>query len=741
MITEGGLDRFYDLKGKSTTRPVQNLAFEQHDYQWLLDLASNAEANEDPTARIEVGLDGASCAGCVWLIESLFTKQLGSLQILTDPASGRIDMSWERHRFDIMAFALTLQRFGYKLCPLDAKRAHAGGRDPLLNRLGLCAAFAMNSMAFTLPKYLGMPPDFMFASLFQLITAASATLAMAVGGSYFIRRAWQAFQLGVLHVDVPIALGLVFAFVGSMIGWLLGMESMLYFDFVAIFVFLMLGGRWLQEQVLRRNQRRLFEQDAVPKQVLVDGELVAISALAPGQAYEVKPGQIIPVASRILSKAALLGMEWIQGESDTREQSEGSVAASGAVYRGNEPLLLEARETWADSLLYRLTKSQSGSKGHPFLQRVLSIYLWVVLAIGLLGGTLWAWSTGDIARGLQVTLSIFVISCPCALGVAVPLADEFAASAARRLGVFVQRLSFWSRLRRVRQLLFDKTGTLTMDTPQLVNATALAALDDNATQQLATMAGSSTHPISKSLTEYLASKLGVHPLPHAHGVEEIPGQGMRYVDTQQQVWTLSKPRLADTTADVEFRCNDSLIAMFQFEDTLRDGAEREILNLEQSGLRSYLLSGDREAKVARLASTLGLSPDRWNARMTPDEKAIRVAELDHQDTLYVGDGANDSLAFDEAYATLTPAFDRNLLSDKADCYFVTRGFSFLTPMIQLAHRRHHVIQSVFGFAVLYNAAAIAVCLTGHMNPLLAAILMPLSSVATTAAVVLGFKGS
>ena len=140
-----------------------------------------------------------------------------------------------------------------------------------------------------------------------------------------------------------------------------------------------------------------------------------------------------------------------------------------------------------------------------------------------------------------------------------------------------------------------------------------------------------------------------------------------------------------------------------------------------------------------MASELGLPRDRWVARMTPDEKADFVDALDQRDTLYVGDGVNDSLAFDRAYATATPAFDRNLLSDKADCYFVTRGLTFLTSMIGLARRRHRVILNVFTFAVIYNIGAIAICLAGHMNPLLAAILMPISSVVTTVTVALGFK--
>ncbi len=736
MITQEGLDQFYELKGNTTTRPIQNLAFEQADYTWLEQAVDTVESSGAGAATLETGLDGASCAACVWLIEHVFQQQPGALQILIDPIHGRVEITWDRGRFDALAFAQALPQFGYKLCPLDEAARNEKGRDPLIAKLGLCAAFAMNGMAFTLPGYLGMPADFMFAKLFQLITALSATLAMAVGGTYFIRRAWQALQQGVLHVDVPIALGLTLAYIGSLGGWLLGVEGMLYFDFVAIFVFLMLGGRWLQEQAMRRNQRQLFQDEVVPAEVESTEGSLPIGQLDRGQPYTIKPNQIVPVASRILSPSALLGMEWIQGETETEARSQGAVAPSGAVYHGHEPLELEARETWAESLLFRLTKNQRRSREHPFLQQVLRVYLWVVLVIGVIGGVSWAWASEEVAAGLQVTLSIFVISCPCALGVAIPLADEYAAAAARRMGVFAQELSFWSRLRRVRKLLFDKTGTLTLETPALIETDALAGLSSEEVSALFTMTSASSHPVSRSLTENIVQMHGkVETMPAT--IKEMPGEGLRFTDIEQRCWTLTKP--SQSHSDAEFAKDGRLLAAFSFREALRLGAAEELHQLEASGFQSHILSGDRVEKVALMARELRLPQERCQGRMTPEEKAERVREIDQGDTLYIGDGANDSLAFDCAYATATPAYDCNLLTDKADCYFVSRSLTFLIPLIRIAGQRHWVIRSVFTFAVLYNAGAIAICLAGLMNPLLAAILMPISSVVTTAMVAVGFR--
>lgn len=745
MISGEGLDRFYELKGTATTRPVENVAFEQLDHAWLREAVTRVEENppNEPTSpttqacQLDVGLDGASCAGCVWLIERLYQQEPGTLRILVDALQGRLEMHWESGQFDALAFAEKLQQFGYTLCPLDQRHAQQR-RDPLIQRLGLCAAFAMNGMAFTLPRYLGMPADFMFAGLFQLITALSATLALAVGGSYFIRRAWQALKQGVIHVDVPIALGIVLAYTGSLVGWLLGLESMLYFDFVAIFVFLMLGGRWIQEQAMRRNRRSLFEREAIPKTVLVDGEALATTDLQLGQAYELQPNQVVPVASRILSPSLSLGMEWIQGESETHDHREGAVAPSGAIHRGHAPAQLEARETWTESLLHRLTENQENHQEHPFLQRVLQIYLIAVLGIGLLGCLFWSIQSGDLAKGLQVALSIFVISCPCALGIAIPLADEAAAATARQLGVFVQQLSIWARLRRVRKVLFDKTGTLTLDTPHWKNPEVVESLSPRARSVLAGMVTTSSHPVSRSLTQGLLSqRIPIEKAVQAN-IEEQPGRGLLFTDTEGHRWELTKPNVNEQ-ADTTFRRDGKTLASFQFEDRLRPGAAEEIEQLERAGLATHILSGDRTVKVAALAHDLGLARHQWKAEMSPDAKAEQVRHLDEQDTLFIGDGVNDSLAFDEAYATATPAFDRNLLTKKADCYFVTQGLTFLNPLLRLARRRQHLIRGVFTFTATYNAAAIVVCLMGLMNPLLAAILMPLSSIATTSMVAIGMR--
>ena len=213
--------------------------------------------------------------------------------------------------------------------------------------------------------------------------------------------------------------------------------------------------------------------------------------------------------------------------------------------------------------------------------------------------------------------------------------------------------------------------------------------------------------------------------------ESIPGHGVRLTDPHtHDTWELRRPD--SEKHDTEFRHNGSLIAAFKFRESLRPDAAAQLDQLRARHIDPYILSGDRSEKVAATAAALGLDDSHWRARMTPEEKADWVRELDPDRTtsLYVGDGANDSLAFDRAAVTATPVIDRGVLESKADLYFLGRSLSFIGDLLAIARQRARAVRRVFAFAIAYNFVAATLCLAGYMTPLLAAILMPLSSILT-----------
>ena len=743
LIHDEGLDRYYTLRQDSPVKPVRSVPFEAHDFTWLIEKVREIESAPAKTVEGDFSLDGISCIGCVWLVEKIFLRQPGALEAAAHPATGRVHLRWQSGRTDLAAFAQELVSFGYTLAPRrSGSSASEGGQ--LGARLGLCGAFMLNAMGFTLPSYLGMPPDFAYSGLFQLIGLLTATLSMLVGGSYFINRAWQAARLKTLHIDLPIALGLIVAFSGSLAGWALQIGGLIYFDFVCTFVFLMLAGRYFQLSTMEKNRQRLQRQRPVPETMRSPdrAEPLALSDLAASVRFQLEPGQAVPVAAVLDSAAADFSLEWICGEAESSVFLAGRPLPAGAIYLGKSPVILTASETWAESLLARLVASDRPPVRVAALERLLKFYLLAVLVAGVAAFAWWS-AFHSVAEALQVMISVFVVSCPCALGVSLPMADEIAGSMMEKAGVFIRQPLLWARLRRVKTVIFDKTGTLTLERPQLVNPEAVSALPDDARLALARLTSGSLHPVSRSLLEALGRE-GQRLLREcpAVSVADIPGTGRHYFENDSE-WSLGKPgwQAGEVSRhDAELCRNGECVSHFIFRESLRADAIAALAVLRQRNFRIVILSGDRPEKVLAAAAVLGVSPDDSHASLLPGQKEEIVRLLDRDDTLYLGDGANDSLAFNAAWTTGTPVVDRSLLETKADFFFMGQSLRFLPGLLSLAKRRQLVVRIAFTFALGYNLTAVGICLQGLMSPLLAAVLMPLSSAISLAIIAVGLRG-
>ncbi len=736
MLHEQGFEHFYDLKGNQALPPVAAQAMRDLDYQWLADAAEGKP-------EVALSIQGLSCVGCVWLIDRLFSQQPGGHRINVDMGRGEVLVSCEQGVFHAVTFARELQRFGYLLGPQRTDSAADRSVDAgLERRTGVCGAFAMNAMAFSLPAYFGMPPDFMFAKWFDMVAAVSATLALLVGGSYFAERAWRALRIGVLHIDTPITLGIIAAYLGSLGGWIAGVPGLRYFDFVAMFIFLMLGGRWVQQVAVARNRRKLLRDPSIPDTVLVDSKPVRVQELKVGDAFETRPGQAVPVACQLLDASASISLEWINGESEAGQRRHGQMIPAGALNISALPLEAEALEAWEQSTLRRLLEARKPGEQRDFwLERLLRGYLVAVVTAGV-GGALWWWlHEGNLVKAVQVMISVFVVSCPCALGVAAPFADDIAASRAERLGVFVRSLGLWKKLARVRAAIFDKTGTLTLENPVLINNETLMALTPEACEALRHLIGGNLHPVSRSLFD----AIGPGRDPHAGlPVEEEPGFGLEFVDGKGCSWSLGRPGWrvggGGPDADAVLSRAGMIVAGFSFQDQLRSESIEEVARLQRRGMEVFILSGDREPKVAEAAAQLRLPRDHWRCGMTPEDKAHWVTLRHASDSLYLGDGANDSLAFDAALCTGSPVTGRSFLEHKADFYFLGHSMRFVGNLLDVAARHRKAVRRVFAFSVSYNLVTAGVGLAGHLNPLAAAILMPLSSVVTLSLVAWTFRG-
>lgn len=742
LVHEEGLDAYYTIKD-DVTAPADPALLQPRDYAWLADALREAEAatEDGRAANLVLEVQGISCAGCVWLIEKLFTKQPGAGRVEINAQTGQMRWWWEKGRFDGVEFARTMQRFNYVVGTAGATEPGQTESRVLARRVGLCTAFAMNVMLFALPTYFGMESTYEYAGLFGTLQLAFAVLSLLAGGGYFIARAVRALRERVLHIDLPIALGITGAFAGSFYGWLRGEESYVYFDFVSGFIVLMLVGRWAQVAAVERNQRRLLSRQPAAARVRVvaaDGTTreAARETLKAGQRFEVTTGQMVPVEARLETAEAGLSLAWINGEAEPRTFRSGQRVPAGAQNIGRGSIRLEATQGWDGSLLAELLKTEPRADAqHRLIERVIRCYLVLILTVAALAGVAWMLASGDVLRAGAVVTAVLVVSCPCALGLAFPLAEEVATVALRKRGVFVRASDVWARLRRVKTVVFDKTGTLTLETPVLRNPETLDALDGEARAALLALVSDNPHPVSRSLHEALLARGGGEAL--AGEVREEIGQGVRIRE-----WALGRANWAvaegGAEGDVALARAGRLVARFAFVDTARGDARMEVDALMRRGLQIVVLSGDRQEKVTALMRELGLPADNGYAELSPRAKADWIAQ--HDDALMLGDGANDSLAFDRALCRGTPVIHRGVLAQKADFYYLGRGIEGIRGLFEINDARHRTQIALLAFMIAYNLLAVGMAVSGRMSPLVAAILMPLSSLATLAIVGWGMRG-
>jgi Cu2+-exporting ATPase len=742
MIHQENLCRFYDL-APDTHAPAALLR--PDSFNWLDRLLAESDGG---TLDLELGIQGVHCAACIWLLEELFRRHEAGIRLRINPTLGHVDLAWDPARGDLKDFLAEVEKFGYRLGPRSNEDRHAS--RGLLMRMAIAIAMALNVMMFSLSFYFGLDDGALYM-FFGWLSLALATVSLVAGGGIFLKGAIAGLRRRVLHLDVPISLGMVLAYLGSVYAFLTGGPDHAYFDSLTVFIALMLVGRWAQEHILARNRNTLLAASGAENIVVrrVDGDdLRAVSAeeIRRGDSLWIAPGDLLPVAGILMRREARVSLDWITGESDHVGCQPGETIAAGAFNAGQHGFTVTAVEDFAESRLQDLLRATtiSDEEFRPRWWHTISTgYVAAVLAAAGLGFALWFGR--DVTMALKVTIAILVVTCPCALGLATPLAEELVHFALRRNGVFIRKQSFLEKALAVRKVLLDKTGTLTLGqlVPDADSRRALAGLDARAVAVLHHMAARSNHPVSVCL----AAAVARHPRSDGAGgdgtgvdgvaaeaLREVPGDGLE-LPLPDGTWRLGRSRFAlpGHAADVAagatvFSRDGEPVAVFRLSEDYKSDAAGEVAELCRSGYQVRILSGDAPARVAAAAAALGLDPDLCEGGLTPEAKAARVAELDRDDTLMVGDGLNDSPSFEVAFCAATPAVDRPVLPGKADFFFLGDGIAALRRSLAAARRLRQVVRLNLALAVLYNVAAVALCLAGRVTPVVAAIIMPISSI-------------
>lgn len=686
--------------------------------------------------RILLSLPQIYCAACISGVEASLATQPGVRQ-------ARVNLTLKRATVDVdpeveaQTLADYLNSRGFEAYELDPGQLRSTATDQkgkdLLMRLGVAGFAMMNVMLLSVAVWSGASDA--TRDLFHWISAAIAIPTIGFSSQVFFRSAWSALRVGRLNMDVPISLAIILA-LGMSLYETMHSGAHAYFDAALSLTFFLLAGRYLDYRT-RSVARSAAEELAaleVPRAARVTDEgdeQVAVSDLAPGDVVRVVPGARVPVDGIVLAGESELDRALLTGESLPAAAGPDTIVSSGEVNLTG-PLVVRVTAAGKDSSLHRMADlvaiaETARNRYTSLADKAAAVYAPLVHLLALAAFLFWVWySGGDWRMAMNIAVATLIITCPCALGLAVPAVTTAASGRLFKQGMLLKSATAMERLAEVDHVVFDKTGTLTQGKPVMEGIESYRAQD---LQVALGLAQGSSHPLAVSLTQ-TARDHGIAPAD-VTGVQEVPGKGIegkwngKTVRLGRAEW-LGANAVGQTATYLSI--SGARPVSFTFTDNLRDGAEAAVAAFKAQGLGITLVSGDVPAAVGDLAGRLGISD--WKADTLPEDKAEYVARLGKsgKKVLMVGDGLNDTAALAAAHVSISPASALEAARVVSDIVLLGQSIEPLGRASILAKSATRRIKENFAIAAGYNAIAIPIALVGLATPLAAALAMSLSSI-------------
>jgi Cu2+-exporting ATPase len=724
IIGAAGLSAFY--RRLEETRAHRPLPLEA-------DFTSFARETGHGTFALDLLVEGLDCAACVWLIESLLARNRDILAARVNLSTRRLALKWRGTASQANDHAGLIAALGFRLAPWRAMAASVqDDREAreLLRCLAIAGFAAANVMLLSVAIWSGHDGSMGDATrtLFHWLSAVIAIPAVAVAGQPFFRSAFKALRAGRTNMDVPISIGVTLACVVSLHETWIGADHA-FFDSAITLIFFLLIGRTLDRQARGRARRAVQALLALSSDsacvLAADGTAIPRRAdqLAPGDVLLVAAGERLAADGTVIDGASSLDASLISGESLPVPAKVGTKVVAGMINLGSalRVQVTAAGERTVLAEIVRLVEAaeHGRSKFVAIADRVARAYAPVVHLTALLTFLGWVLLAGLAwDRALLVATAVLIITCPCALALAVPVVQVVASTRLMRRGVLLLSPTALERLAEVEHVVVDKTGTLTLGRPELVSG-----IDHETLQLAAGIAASSRHPLAKALQRAAPDAQTVA------GVVEHPGFGLQLGDTR-----LGSASFCDVACQSDDGHSELWLVRpgharvrFAFTDRLRPDAAAALAALQRDGLSVELLSGDRPAAVAAIAREAKIA--LWRAEASPTGKAVRLADLARagKRVLMLGDGLNDAPALAAAHASMSPATAAEATQNAADAVFQGDALMPVVETLRVARRASRLVRQNLALALLYNLAAVPLAIAGFVTPLIAAVAMSSSS--------------
>ena len=761
VIYEAGMQSFYQRTPDGdllSPPPPPNRDIEFFDYD---EVQSQYVSELSDRREITLMSEAIHCAACVWLIEHSMAKVDGILLASVNFTNKRIRLRWDNSKLKLSDIIKKLNAIGYDATPYDASASEAAYRKAnrdLLYRLGFAGFAMMNVTWFSVALYTGASEDQEFRSYFYWLQLIIATATLGYSGQPFFKGAWTSLKAKTVGMDVSIALGLLTTYFYSFYVTIQGSaEGYAYFNTLIDFMFLLLIGRYLEaiskNKALDASRRLMDLQPKVARQ-LSDGEehIVPVRTLLKGSEILVKPGEQFPVDGKIIIGQSMVNEAMLSGESREVSKSIGDSISAGTMnVDGTLTIAVEKilQDTQLGHIVHMVEEAQ-GSKApiQCTTDKIMPWFVSVTISLAVASFVFWYFNEG-LEFAVMTATAVLIITCPCAFGLATPMAIAVATGVSARNGILVKNGTVLEILHSIEHFVFDKTGTLTQGKMKLVDYQLLDSVDENRLLlDIASIENLSEHSLGHAIADEIKSRLSLQTrqLNSIEGFKAYPGKGVSgssagscfNIGTSKWLSELNitipttltdlankRGELAQTAIWVAEQ--GEVVAVLFVEDSIRPEAIELIKRLKEKGKKVTLLSGDLELVANCVADHLGGMD--VIAEVLPEDKNQVIKRLQAQGQLVamVGDGVNDAPALVRADVGIALGSGTDVSMDSADIVLMNSELLAVDTAIDLSEKTLKTIKQNIASSFAYNIIMVPLAVAGTLTPLIAALTMPISS--------------
>lgn len=730
ILNAKGLTDFYQLRNASPDKRKPTYTEEKYNYLDDPDFKEKYCKNTDNGFSFSFFVEGVHCAACLWVLEKLdkFYDRVVSAKLNMSTSILKIELKTDGQLSEV---AKQVAQLGYVPHPilneLDKQKLAKAEERKILIRIGIAFACAGNIMLYSLAVYAGA--DGAFRDYFNLFSFIAALPVLFYSALPFYQSAWGAIKTKTSSIDIPIVAALI-------VGFFLGAYSLFtsveyyYFDTLATLVFLLLGSRFLlkkaQQKTLGVEDLSSFFATQYALKILGESEQEVLTKfLQPGDTVRVGPNEAIPIDGEIIHGRTHINNSLLTGEIRPERRSIGDKVFMGAKNLDQEILLKVSASVDETRFGKMLAEIESGwhqeSKIALITDRVAKRFITVIFILSVFF-LIYFGITAGFEVAFTRTLSLLIITCPCALALTTPLALILSLSQMAKLGVIVKDESIIEKLTQARAIFLDKTGTLTRGDFRVLN---IEEHEPGYIEHLYTLELNSKHPIAVGIVDFLKYKDSKLEKVFFEQVYEVPGKGVEG-SLNQSLFEVKRVGSETTHTTVGLFKDGKLMITVELADSLRPGVKQALFGLQKLGLKPHILTGDTQVNARKIGHELELGADSIYAEKSPEEKRDLITQ--NKKCIMIGDGVNDAIALKAAFVGIAVKGSVEVSLRAADVYLSNSGVSHVLGLVEGARYTMNLIYKNLTFSFVYNLVGIFLAFTGQVSPLVAAILMPLSSV-------------